>query len=43
VVPAYALSPRAHDKNGVRFLFLLVGVPDQILVTVPVDFERSAR
>jgi len=34
---------RAHDKNGVRFMFVLVGVPDQILVPVPVEFERSPR
>ena len=34
---------RAHEKNGVRFVFLLVGVPDQILVTLPVEFERSGR
>jgi len=33
----------AHDKNGVRFMFVLVGVPDQILVPVPVEFERSPR
>ncbi len=26
----------AHDGNGVRFLFVLVGVPDTILVPVPV-------
>jgi hypothetical protein len=26
----------AHDGNGVRFLFMLVGVPDNVLVPVPV-------
>jgi hypothetical protein len=29
---------RAHDQNGVRFLFVLVGVPDKTLVTIPVEF-----
>ena len=28
---------RAHDQNGVRFLFVLVGVPDKILGPVPVE------
>ena len=28
---------RAHDQNGVRFLFLLVGVPDKTLVSLPVE------
>jgi hypothetical protein len=26
----------AHDANGVRFLFMLVGVPDNVLVPLPV-------
>lgn len=28
----------AHDRNGVRFLFVMVGVPDRVLVPVPVEF-----
>jgi hypothetical protein len=28
---------RAHDQNGVRFLFILVGVPDKTLVPIAVD------
>jgi hypothetical protein len=27
---------RAHDRNGVHFLFVLVGVPDKTLVSIPV-------
>jgi hypothetical protein len=30
---------RAHDANGVRFLFVLVGVPDR--VPVPIEFDRA--
>ena len=30
---------RAFDKNGIRFVFLLVGVPDKNLVSIPVGFE----
>ena len=33
----------AHDCNGVRFLFVLVGVPDNILVPVPVGLGASSR
>jgi hypothetical protein len=33
----------AHDRNGVRFLFVLVGVPDNILVPVPVGLDASSR
>jgi hypothetical protein len=29
---------RAHDQNGVNFLFVLVGVPDKSLVPIPVEF-----
>ena len=32
---------RAHDQNGVRFLFVMVGVPDRVLVPVPVEFDRE--
>jgi hypothetical protein len=28
---------RAHSQNGVRFMFVLVGVPDKTLVTIPVE------
>jgi hypothetical protein len=28
---------RAHDQNGVRFLFVLVGVPDKTLVPIAVE------
>jgi len=31
----------AHARNGVRFLFMLVGVPDRVLVPVPVEFEQA--
>jgi hypothetical protein len=33
----------AFDKNGVRFLFFLVGVPDTVLTQVPIAFGQSAR
>ncbi len=29
----------AYDKNGVRFVFMLVGVPDRIVVPVPVGLD----
>jgi hypothetical protein len=29
---------RAHDQNGIRFVFVLVGVPDRMLVPIPVEF-----
>jgi hypothetical protein len=29
----------AHDSNGVRFLFVLVAVPDRVLVPVPMEFS----
>ena len=32
----------AHDQNGVRFLFVMVGVPDRVLVPVPVEFDRAS-
>jgi hypothetical protein len=32
---------QAHDTNGVRFLFVLVGVPDRVLVPVPIEFDRA--
>jgi hypothetical protein len=32
---------RAHDASGVRFVFVLVGVPDRVLVTVPIEFDRA--
>jgi hypothetical protein len=28
---------RAHDRDGVRFVFILVGVPDKTLVPIPVE------
>ncbi len=31
----------AHARNGVRFLFMLVGVPDRVLVPVPVEFDQG--
>ena len=34
---------RAFDKNGVRFVFLLVGVPDRVLIPVPVGLDQAAR
>jgi len=34
---------RAFDKNGVRFVFLLVGVPDSVLIPVPVGLDQAAR
>ena len=34
---------RAHARNGVRFLFVLVGVPDRVLVPVPVEFDEAPR
>jgi hypothetical protein len=30
----------AHNQNGVRFLFVMVGVPDRVLVPIPVEFDR---
>jgi hypothetical protein len=33
----------AFDRNGVRFLFLLVGVPDTVLVRVPIEFAQATR
>jgi hypothetical protein len=33
----YREELRAHDQNGVRLLFVLVGVPDKTLVTIPVE------
>jgi hypothetical protein len=34
---------RAHHQNGVRFLFVMVGVPDRVVVPVPVEFDRAPR
>jgi hypothetical protein len=31
----------AHDQNGVRFLIVMVGVPDHVLVPVPIEFGRA--
>ncbi len=31
---------RALDKNGVRFVFFLVGVPDRNLIPVPVGLDH---
>ena len=28
----------AHNRNGVRFVFVMVGVPDRVLVPIPVEF-----
>lgn len=39
----YREELRAHDGNGVRFLFMLVGVPDSTLVSVPVGLDPSSR
>jgi hypothetical protein len=33
----------AHARRGVWFLFLLVGVPDRVLGTVPVAFDQAPR
>jgi hypothetical protein len=33
----------AHDGNGVRFLFVLVGVPDHVVVPVPVGLGATSR
>jgi hypothetical protein len=32
---------RAHAQKGVRFLFIMVGVPDRVLVPVPVEFDMA--
>jgi hypothetical protein len=31
----------AHARNGVQFQFLMVGVPDRVLVPVPVEFAHT--
>jgi hypothetical protein len=31
----------AHARNGVQFQFVMVGVPDRVLVRVPVDFDHA--
>jgi hypothetical protein len=28
----------AHNQNGIRFIFVIVGVPDRVLVPVPMEF-----
>jgi hypothetical protein len=33
----------AHARQGVRFSFVMVGVPDRIVGAVPIDLDRSAR
>ena len=33
----------AHARQGVRFRFMLVGVPDRVLGALPVDLDRSSR
>src|SRR5262245_54384076 len=33
----------AHAQQGVRFSFVMVGVPDRIVGAVPIDLDRSAR
>jgi hypothetical protein len=33
----------AHGANGVRFLFMLVGVPESVPVTVPVGLDASPK
>jgi hypothetical protein len=33
----------AHARNGVRFQFVLVGVPDRVLVALPVAFDLAPR
>ena len=33
----------AHSRNGVQFEFVLVGVPDRILVALPVAFDLAPR
>jgi hypothetical protein len=34
---------RGHDQNGIRFLFVMVGVPNRVLVPVPVEFDPAPR
>jgi hypothetical protein len=33
----------AFDHNGVRFVFLLVGVPDTVLTRIPIEFAQAGR
>jgi hypothetical protein len=33
----------AHARNGVRFLFVLVGVPDRVLVPLLIAFDQAPR
>jgi hypothetical protein len=33
----------AHARNGVHFLFGLVGVPDRVLAPVPVEFDQVPK
>ena len=33
----------AFERNGLRFLFLLVGVPNTVLIQVPVESAQTAR
>ena len=33
----------AFDRHGSRFLFWLVGVPDTVLVRVPIEFAHGTR
>jgi hypothetical protein len=33
----------AHARNGVQFLFVMVGVPDRVLVPVPVEFDQVPK
>jgi hypothetical protein len=32
---------RAFDKNGIRFVFVLIGFPDKNLNPVPVGFDQA--
>jgi hypothetical protein len=33
----------AHARRGVRFWFVMVGVPDRLFVRIPVGFDRTPR
>ncbi len=34
---------RAFDKNGIRFWFFLVGVPDKNLIPIPVGSDHPTQ
>jgi hypothetical protein len=33
----------AHARHGVRYSFVMVGVPDRLFVPIPVGFDQSPR